>query len=255
MSADQDADRAGGPRGKGEPHAGQSIDAARRLDQPALDNTNDRAYIRGVGRGEATRHAILERAAGLASQVGLEGVTIGRLADELALSKSGLFAHFHSKETLQVQTLQFAAQLFVDQVIRPALKAPRGTARLRALYERWLAWARESPLPGGCLFIQAASELDDREGVVRDELVRQQRDWLELIANVARTAVAEGQFRPDADVEQLAHDLNGSMLAFHHAHRLLRDPAAERRARRAFEALIQAASPTGASGRPRARHS
>jgi AcrR family transcriptional regulator len=198
----------------------------------------------GMGRGEATRQAILERAAGLASQLGLEGVTIGRLAEDLELSKSGLFAHFHSKEALQVDTLRYAAQLFVDRVIRPALKAARGIPRLQALFEGWLGWAKASPLPGGCLFVQAASELDDREGPVRDELVRQQRDWLELIANVARTGVAEGHLRPDLDAEQIAHDLNGIMLAYHHAARLLRDPRAELRARRAYQALIDGASPS-----------
>jgi AcrR family transcriptional regulator len=209
-----------------------------------------------VGRGEATRQAILERAAHLASTLGLEGVTIGRLADELALSKSGLFAHFQSKEALQVQTLQYAARLFVDRVVRPALKAPRGLPRLRALFDAWLAWAKASPLPGGCLFVQAASELDDREGPVRDELVRQQRDWLELIANVARTAVAEGHFGPHAEPEQVAHDINGITLAYHHAARLLRDPAAEDRARRAFENLVRASAhganaPSGARARAR----
>jgi AcrR family transcriptional regulator len=208
-----------------------------------LDRTNDRAYLEGViGRGEATRQAILERAAGLASTVGLEGVTIGRLAEELELSKSGLFAHFQSKEALQVQTLQFAARLFVDHVIRPALKAPRGLPRLRELFEGWMGWAKASPLPGGCLFVQAASELDDREGPVREELVRQQRDWLELIANVARTALGEGHFGPRADPEQVAYDMNGIMLAYHHAARLLRDPEAESRARRAFDTVIRAAS-------------
>lgn len=196
-----------------------------------------------MGKGEETRTAILERAAGLASQVGLEGLTIGRLAEELDLSKSGLFAHFHSKEALQVQTLRFAAQVFIDRVIRPALKAPRGEPRLRALFKGWLSWARADLMKGGCVFVAAATELDDREGPARAELVKQQRDWLETIATVARTAVREGHFRKGLDVEQLAHDLNGVMLAYHHARRLLRDPQAEVRARNAFEAVVAAARP------------
>jgi AcrR family transcriptional regulator len=191
-----------------------------------------------MGKGDATRQTILERAAGLASQVGLEGLTIGRLAEELELSKSGLFAHFRSKDALQVETLRFAADLFVDRVVRPALRAPRGEPRVRALFERWYEWARTTPLPGGCIFVAAATELDDREGPARDELVRQQRDWLELIANVARTAIREGHFRGDADPDQFAFELYGIMLASHHATRLLRDPAAERRMRRAFESLL-----------------
>lgn len=191
-----------------------------------------------MGKGDQTRQAILERAAGLASQVGLEGLTIGRLAEELELSKSGLFAHFRSKDALQVETLRFAAELFVDRVVRPALKAPRGEPRLRALFELWSDWARATPLPGGCIFVAAATEMDDREGPARDELVRQQSDWLELIANVARTAVREGHFRGDADPEQFAYELHGIMLASHHATRLLRDPTAEGRAQRAFERLL-----------------
>jgi AcrR family transcriptional regulator len=190
-------------------------------------------------KGEDTRRAILERAAGLASQVGLCGLTIGRLADELELSKSGLFAHFRSKESLQVETLRYAAELFVDRVVRPALKAPRGEPRVRALYDLWTKWARANPLPGGCLFVAAATEMDDREGPARDELVRQQRDWHELIANVARTAIREGHFRADADPDQFAYELYGIMLASHHAARLMRDPAAARRAERAFEGLIR----------------
>ncbi len=192
-----------------------------------------------MSKGAETRRDILERAAGLASQVGLEGLTIGRLADELELSKSGLFAHFRSKEALQVETLRFAAELFVDRVVRPALKEPRGEPRVRALFERWLDWAKANPLPGGCVFVAASTEMDDREGPARDELVRQQSDWLELIANVARTAIREGDFRADGDPEQLAYELHGVMLAYHHTSRLLRDPVAEARARRAFEALLE----------------
>jgi AcrR family transcriptional regulator len=204
-----------------------------------------------MSKGEDTRREILERAAGLASQVGLEGLTIGRLADELELSKSGLFAHFHSKEALQVETLRFAAELFVDRVVRPALKAPRGEPRVRALFERWLEWAKANPLPGGCVFVAAASEMDDREGPAREELVRQQRDWLELIASVARTAIREGAFRADADPEQFAYELHGVKLAYHHASRLLRDPAAEARARRAFDALLDNVRAVPARTKPR----
>lgn len=194
-----------------------------------------------MGKGELTRQAILERATSLASQVGLEGLTIGRLADDLDLSKSGLFAHFRSKEALQVQILDFVAERFIDNVVRPALKAPRGEQRVRVLFERWLAWDRSRPLPGGCLFVAAATELDDRPGPARDRLVRAQRDWLDLIATCCRKAVIEGHFRADLDPEQFAHELNGIILAYHHASRLLRDPAAEERTRATFEALVKAA--------------
>jgi AcrR family transcriptional regulator len=194
-----------------------------------------------VRKGDLTRQSILEHAAGLASRVGLEGLTIGRLADDLDLSKSGLFAHFHSKEALQVQVLEHAAARFTEVVIRPALSAARGEPRLRALFERWRRWPKESGMPGGCFFVQAAVELDDQPGPARELLVRQQKDWLDVIATVIRTAVAEGHFRKDVDAEQLAFELYGVMLAWHHAARLLRDARAEGRARAAFEGLVERA--------------
>lgn len=192
-------------------------------------------------KGELTRQSILDHAAALASRIGLEGITIGALAEDLGLSKSGLFAHFRSKEALQQQVLEHAASLFTEVVIRPALAAPRGEPRLRALFERWRRWPKESSLPGGCLFIQASVEMDDRPGPVRDLLVQQQRDLLDLIATVARTGVAEGHFRKDLDAEQLASEFHGIMLSWHHATRLLRDPKADSRAAAALEALIQRA--------------
>jgi AcrR family transcriptional regulator len=194
-------------------------------------------------KGAETRHAILDRAIRLASEAGLEGLTIGTLADDLELSKSGLFAHFRSKEALQIQVLDHAADVFIQSVVRPALKAPRGEPRLRVLFERWLDWARANELPGGCLFVAAASELDDRPGPVRDRLVELQRDWFGVIAISFLKGVVEGHFREDADPDQFAQDLYGIMLGYHHASRLLQDPAAERRARRAFEQLLAAAAP------------
>jgi len=193
-----------------------------------------------MGKGELTRHAILERATALASRVGLEGLTIGRLSEELGLSKSGLFAHFGAKQALEVEVLRFAADRFVDGVVRPALAAPRGEARVRAIFERWIAWDQSRVVPGGCLFVAAASELDDRPGPARDQLVRLQRDWLETIATCFRTGITEGHFRREADPEQFAHDLYGVMLGYHHARRLMGDPAAESRARAAFHALLAA---------------
>jgi AcrR family transcriptional regulator len=189
-------------------------------------------------KGEATRQVILERAAELASEVGLEGLTIGSLAEALKLSKSGLFAHFRSKEALQVQVLEHVAARFVEHVVKPALRAPRGEARLRALFENLLDWPKIKDFPGGCPIIAAASELDARPGPARELLVTQQKDWLDTVANVARTAVAEGQFRADLDAEQLAFELYGIEFAYHHSLRLLDDPQAERRARAAFEALL-----------------
>ena len=189
-------------------------------------------------KGAATREAIVDRAIDLARRVGLEGLTIGRLAEDLDLSKSGLFAHFRSKEMLQVQVLEGAAARFVALVIEPAVKAPRGEPRLRMLFDRWMEWERR---PGGCVFVQAAADLDDRDSPARDRLVELQRQWLDVIATTARGAIREGHFKSDVDGVQFAHDLNGIILAYHHAARLLRDAAAETRARTAFEALLRAA--------------
>ena len=189
-------------------------------------------------KGEATRAAILDRGVRLATQIGLEGLTIGRLATDLGLSKSGLFAHFHSKEALQIQVLDAAAERFVEEVVRPAVRHPRGEPRMAALFDSWLAWTKSNSVPGGCLFVAAAAELDDRPGPVRDRLVALQKGWLEMIAIVYRNGVSERQFREDLDADQFAHDLYSVMLGFHHASRLLRDPRAEDRARAAFERLL-----------------
>ncbi len=194
-----------------------------------------------MSRGEVTKQAILERAAGLATQVGLEGLTIGRLADDLDLSKSGLFAHFQSKESLQLSAMEYAAQRFIEAAVKPSFSAPRGEPRVRALFENWLAWPKKSGFPGGCFFVAASVELDDRPGPVRDRLVQLQKDWLATLAQAVRIAVAEKHLRDDTDPEQLAYEMYGIMLVCHHSMRLLRDPKAEVRARRAFDHLLERA--------------
>ncbi|HEY6929796.1 MAG TPA: TetR/AcrR family transcriptional regulator [Thermoanaerobaculia bacterium] len=191
-------------------------------------------------KGESTRAAILDHAVKLASQIGLSGISIGRLAEDLGLSKSGLFAHFQSKEALQVQVLETASERFVSEVVRPALANPRGEPRVRALFERWLDWTKSQKTPGGCLFVAASVELDDQPGPARDKLVQLQRDWLSLMANVVQAGVAEKAFRADTDPEQFAHDLYAIMLGYHHASRLLKDPRADARAHAAFERLLGA---------------
>jgi AcrR family transcriptional regulator len=195
-------------------------------------------------KGTATRDTILLHATELASRVGLSGLTIGALADDLDLSKSGLFAHFGSKEALQTRVLDYAASEFIEAVVRPALHEPRGEPRLVALFERWLAWDRNGSFPGGCVFVAAASELDDRPGPVRDRLVELQREWLQVLAISFQKGIDAGRFKSDADPAQFAQDVHGVMLAFHHAGRLMADPEAESRARRAFNTLIAAARRT-----------
>lgn len=193
-----------------------------------------------MSKGERTREAILHHGVETAYRVGIGGLTIGALATATGLSKSGLFAHFKSKEALQLDVLTQARQEFIDMVIRPALATKRGELRVRELFERWLECGRTRQ-PGGCLFVKAAAELDEQIGPVRDQLAQDHRDLYDTIAQIFRTGIAEGQFREDADPVQFAADLDGVMLAFYHAHRLLDDPDSENRARRSFEALLDAA--------------
>ena len=193
-----------------------------------------------MSKGEATRTAILEVALATASRIGLEALSIGELAKQAGLSKSGLFAHFASKEDLQLEVVRRAIARFVELVIVPALKKPRGEPRVRSLFENWFAWSRSSELPGGCLFIAASSEFDDQPGPVRDLLLSSQKDWLGVLAQAARVAVEEGHFKPNLDAEQFAWQLDSFVLGYHHSARLLRSKDASRRAHNAFESLIRA---------------
>lgn len=189
-------------------------------------------------KGEETRAQILDGALALATTVGLEGLSIGSVAKEVGMSKSGLFAHFESKEDLQLQVLRTAVDRWIRQVMTPALTQPRGEPRVRAMFANWLDWA-ESGHDGGCPFIAAAAELDDRPGPLRDYLVATQRDALAGLATAARIAVDEAHFRADLDLDQFAHDFYSIVLAYHHFHRLLDDPRAADRARESFEALLE----------------
>ncbi|HEU0016703.1 MAG TPA: TetR/AcrR family transcriptional regulator [Longimicrobium sp.] len=197
-----------------------------------------------MSKGTLTRERILGQAMRIASTDGLNGLTIGGLADVLEMSKSGLFAHFRSKEELQLQVLDAAADRFRATVVEPALAAPGGEPRLRELFNRWMTWAEAAGMPGGCVFVQAGVELDDQEGPVRDRLVESQRDWMESLELFAAGAVKRGHFRTDVDPALFGFQLQGIMLAWHRAHRLLRDPDATARARAAFEALVASARPS-----------
>lgn len=190
-------------------------------------------------KGDETRELIVDTALAQASRMGLEALSIGGLAQKVGMSKSGLFAHFDSKESLQLAVLETAVQRFIDLVITPSLRAPRGEPRVRALFESWMTWEGAKFQPGGCVFIATANELDDRPGPLRDYLVASQQDWLSALATAAEIATEEGHFRKDLDSRQFAYDLYSIILAYHHFSRLLRDPEAERRAFLAFEDLLR----------------
>ena len=192
-------------------------------------------------KGEETRDRILSKALQVASVHGLGGLTIGELAHALKLSKSGLFAHFQSKERLQEAVLDAAAELFAAQVIRPALLRPRGEARVTALFNNWLQWALSEELPGGCVFVAAAAEFDDQPGVLQQKLRLMQTHWFDVTVRAAGIAVEEGHFDEDTDPHQFAFELQGIYLGFHHLHRLLRRPDAAERTQRAFQRLLNAA--------------
>lgn len=189
-----------------------------------------------------TREAVLREALVQSSRVGLRGITIGGLAEATGMSKSGLFAHFKSKEQLQVDTLMFAGGSFARLVLGEALKAPRGEPRAQALFDRWLGWDgyADYALPGGCIFVTASREFDDEpDGPVRDALVRGQLDWRDSVEAIFRTGIDEGHFRPDADPRQFSTDLLGIMLSYLFAARLFRErTAAADRARHAFSRLL-----------------
>lgn len=200
-------------------------------------------------KGAETRERIVDRAFRLATRDGLEGISIGSLAEATGMSKSGLFAHFGSKEELQCEVLKTAAALFEEHVLRKSFRGvPRGEPRVVRVFENWLHWVSDPALPGGCLFLAAATELDDRPGPPRDVLVTTQRALAGTLALSARMAVEEGHFRPDLDSEQFAFDMFSIILAYHHARRLLRDPKADAKARAAFAQLLQAARAPGTPG-------
>lgn len=195
-------------------------------------------------KGDQTRALILDRALALASEVGLEGLSIGSLAAALKMSKSGLFAHFGSKEDLQVQTLTRAQARFERAVFQPALARAAGLPRLRALFENWLAWLeKEKGVPGGCTILAAAVEYDDRPGPVRDRVLAGQRELRGAIAKAVRGAIDAGELRTATDPWQITFEIHGVVLAAHHEQRLLGDARASARARAAFERLIADHSP------------
>jgi AcrR family transcriptional regulator len=177
---------------------------------------------------------------------GLGGLTLGRLADAADISKSGLFAHFRSKEQLQIDLLDEMARIANRCVVAPAMTEPEGLPRLTALVEAWLGWSTRAGLRGGCPIAAALFELDDLDGDVRAHVVRLEARWRGLLEALTRETVALGQFRSDLDIDQFVWELCGVYLSHHASRRFLRDPAADARAWRALGGLIDRAKPQGA---------
>ena len=195
------------------------------------------------GQGNATREAILRKAVEISSMEGLESLSIGQLAAALRMSKSGLFAHFGSKEELQCATVDKARDMFIDEVIRPALSAT-GLKRLRMLCDRWLSYVERRVFPGGCFFCAASLEFDDRPGVVRDRIVQIEKQWLSLLEKTVREAQAAGQLEKAVDSHQLTFEINAIAMGANWSFRLLHDNTAFSKAKNAILSRIdQAARP------------
>jgi AcrR family transcriptional regulator len=193
--------------------------------------------------GERSRAAILREAAKLATVEGLDGLSIARLADAVGMSKSGLFAHFGSKEELQLATVETASGLFDEIVIDPALAAPTAIERLRLLCENYLRHVESDVYPGGCFFASAAAELDTRFGPVRDRAVAVVGNWLGHQQQATRDARAEGAIDPSEDPEQLAFELEAYLMCANQMFVIGRDPASIEQARRAVARRLAAAAP------------
>ena len=212
----------------------------------AIDKHERSYYIRHMGKGEQTRQAILDEAFAMASCIGVGGLSIGALAERAHMSKSGVFAHFGSKEDLQLAVLRESQARLADAVVRPALRQPRGLARLRAIVTNWLDWTRACNLPGGCVINAAAAEFDDQPGPLRDEVRNSLQALSHSLGQTVAKAVEAGELRADIDIDQFVFELNGIYQATQQRRRLFDDPDADRRALVAFDRLVRDYAATGA---------
>jgi AcrR family transcriptional regulator len=195
-------------------------------------------------RGNRTRESILQTAADLASVEGLEGLTIGRLATELQMSKSGLFAHFGSKEELQLATIDAARQRFVEHVVKPSRALPRGRARIEALMTDWLAYFRTDVFAGGCFFHAVKAEFDSRpDNAVREVVMEDVRQFLGFLTREVRKAQEAGDLDPALEPEQLAFELDALGSAANQQYQLMQDPAVFDRAATAIRTRLDSLSP------------
>ena len=201
--------------------------------------------VRTLQKGQQTRAIILDAALALASHMGLEGLSIGALADVTKMSKSGVFAHFGSREELQIAVVTEYHAKFEEEVFFTAIREPRGLPRLRALYERWVHRVALE-VDSGCIYISGAVEFDDRPGPVRDALVAMVKAWHAALHKAILLAQEVGHVKADADVEQILFELHGMILSLHHDARFLRSAGALGRASVGFARAVQCyATPTG----------
>jgi AcrR family transcriptional regulator len=221
------------------PRALRSKSHGKRIGKPL-----NRPVLRRQAKGLRTREAILARAVDIASAQGLEGLTVGSLAEQLGMSKSGLFAHFGSKEELQLATVEMAREVFIDKVTRPAIAAPKGMPRLWSLIDHWLILVEKRVFEGGCFFTAASFEFDGRLGVVRDRIAAIMHEWIGAITRAVQGAQDAGHLDPKLDATRLAFEFHAIAIGAHWAHQLLEDRQAYSRARlMALEKLRSVATP------------
>lgn len=210
----------------------------------AVQELTDRRRL----RGQKTRQAILLHAARVGSAEGLEAVSLQRLASDLGISKSGLFAHFGSKDRLHMATIETAARIFTDEVIRPALEVPRGIGRVFALCNSWLSYLERQVFPGGCFFWAVAEEYDSRRpGPIRDSVLEKKSYWSYTLQRALREAQQAGEIEPDVDPEQLAWELDSLMGGANAGFKEGAGSIAIERARRAIRDRLSRAATSSAS--------
>lgn len=192
---------------------------------------------RGQHKGQQTKAAIIDAALGLATQIGLEGLSIGAVAEVMRMSKSGVFAHFGSREELQISVVREYYRRFEDEVFRPALAEPRGLPRVRALFANWMKRVAVE-LQSGCIFISGAVEFDDRSGPVRDALASSVQAWMSALNRAVQMAREAGHLRADAQAQQIAFEIHAIILALHYEARFLKTPGSMARAEQAFEGIL-----------------
>jgi AcrR family transcriptional regulator len=200
---------------------------------------NVHPIARASAKGQLTKAAIVDAALGLATQLGLEGLSIGALADIMKMSKSGVFAHFGSREELQMSVVREYHHRFEQDVFYPAMRSPRGLPRLRQLFDNWVQ-RTSLEIDSGCIYISGAVEFDDRPGPVRDALAGSVDVWMQALRRAVAQACSEGHLRADVDAAQLAFEIHGLILALHYEARFLHSEQALPRARLGFQRLMQA---------------
>ncbi len=219
--------------------------------RPAQRARADADASRPLQKGQQTKAAIVDAALGLATQIGLEGLSIGALAEVMQMSKSGVFAHFGSREELQISVVREYHHRFEEEVFYPAMTVPRGLPRLRAMFDNWMK-RTSVEIDSGCIYISGAVEFDDRPGPVRDALASSVSTWLAAMGRAIDIAIEEGHLRADTDAHQMRFEIHSLILALHYEARFLRAPDSLQRALAAFEGIVQrySAAPAEAVAAP-----